>query len=183
MIHLLPSGCKYINIPKCGSSSIREALGKGRGHRKGKNPNRDWSPVQIPWDGSKYVAIVRDPLARFVSCVHYLNRWFCEPKYEPFAYETWIAMDGKYPHKRMAEHLLEQHKFIQDPSKFYKIYDISEIDQFFADHELGPVKHTNRNTSIKMPVTDEVIEWVKFKYQKDYEMLSRIRLRGDCLIY
>ena len=173
MIHLLPSGCKYINIPKCGSSSVRDALGKCR--RRPQDGNRNWDPVQLPWDGSKYVAIVRDPLERFVSCIHYLNRWFAEPWHEPFAYETWIAMDGKYPHRRMMEHLREQHLFIQDPSKFYKFYDISEMDQFFADHGLGAVKHVNRNTSEIMPVTDEVVEWVKFKYQKDYEMLEQIK--------
>jgi hypothetical protein len=80
-------------------------------------------------------------------------------------------MDGKYPHKKMMEHLREQHLFIQDPSKFHRIYDISEIGQFFTDHGLKPY-HENKTTSTKMEVTREVIEWVHSKYEKDYEMLG-----------
>lgn len=171
MIHLLPSGCEYVNIPKCGSQSIRAALGIKEGDEYSGNRLRRGGVIKLPWDGSKYVAIVRDPLARFVSCIHFLNRNYgCD-----FCYQSWIDMDGKYPHKRMWHHLRPQMHFIQDPSKFYKLYDISEIDQFFADHGLGPVIHRNATNSKKMPVNDEVIDWVHYKYKEDYEMLEQIK--------
>ena len=168
MIHLLPSGCEYVNIPKCGSQSIRAALGIEEGDKYSGNRRRRGGVVTLPWDGSKYVAIVRDPLKRFISGVHFLNR-----QYGDFCYETWMAVDGKYPCKRIETHLRPQMDFIQDPSKFHKLYDISEMNQFFADHGLGPVIHTNVNTSKKMPVTDDVIEYVNHKYAKDYEMLGK----------
>ena len=168
MIHLLPSGCEYVNIPKCGSQSVRQALGIKNGDKYSGDRLRIPGVMTLPWDGSKYVAIVRDPLKRFISCVHFLNR-----QYGDFSYQTWITMDGKYPLNRMEHHLRPQIDFIQDPSKFHKIYDISEMDQFFADHKLGPVIHTNVTTSKKMSVTDEVIEYVKHKYAKDYEMLGK----------
>ena len=170
MIHLLPSGCEYVNIPKCGSQSVRQALGIKEGDKYSGKRLRQGGVMTLPWDGSKYVAIVRDPLKRFISCVHFLNR-----QYGDFCYETWMAMDGKYPCKRIETHLRPQMDFIQDPSKFHKLYDISEMDQFFADHGLGAVIHANVNTSKKMPVNDEVIEWVNYKYKEDYEMLKEFK--------
>ena len=169
MIHLVPSGCEYVNIPKCGSQSIRAALGIKDGDKYSGNRRRIGGVITLPWDRSKYVAVVRDPLARFVSCIAFLNRNYGLD----FCYETWIAMDGKYPHKRMGHHLRPQIDFIQDPSKFHKLYDISEMDQFFKDHGLGPMRRENVTTTKKMPINDQVIEWVNFKYREDYERLGQ----------
>jgi len=169
MIHLLPSGCEYVNIPKCGSQSIRAALGIKDGDKYSGDRIRKGGVMKLEWDGRKYVAIVRDPLKRFVSGVNWLNKNYkCK-----FEYATWIAMDGKYPHNRMENHLRPQLEFIQDPSEFHKIYDISEMDQFFADHGLGPVIHRNQATTAKMPITQQVIDWVNYKYADDYKMLGR----------
>ena len=167
MIHLLPSGCEYVNIPKCGSQSIRAALGIKAGDKYSGTRKRHGRVSTLYFNGAKYVAIVRDPLKRFISCVSFLNRNY-DTNYD---YETWIAMDGRYPTRRMEHHLRPQIEFIQDPSKFHRIYDITEIGQFFTDHGLKPY-HENKNTSPEMEMTPEIIEWVHSKYREDYEMLG-----------
>ena len=172
MIHILPSGCEYINIPKCGSQSVREALGIKEGDKILKGGRkRVGGAVQVPFDGTKYVAIVRDPLDRFVSGVHWLNKNYNLN----YCYGTWMGMYGKYPRRRMQNHVRPQMDFIQEPSKFHKLYWLHEIDQFFADHGLGPVRHENKRTGEKMPVTQDVIDWVHSTFQEDYAMLKEFK--------
>lgn len=172
MIHPLPSGCSYVNISKCGSQSMRAALGIKDGDRYTPDGRlRVRGVVPIPFDGTKYVAIVRDPLDRFVSSVHWLNKHFRVN----YCYGTWIEMYGRYPDKKMQIHVQPQIDYIQDPSKFHKLYWLHEMDQFFADHGLGPMQHKNKTEVEKMPVTKDVIEWVHNTFQKDYAMLEQFK--------
>ena len=172
MIHILPSGCEFINIPKCGSQSIRKALGVKDGTKfTPDGRKRVAGPAPITFDGRKYVAIVRDPLDRFVSGVNWLNKHYKAD----FCYRTWMNMYGKYPDQKMQNHVRPQIDYIQDPSKFHKLYWLHEMDKFFADHGLGPVKHENKAKAEKMPVTKDVIDWVQSTFKEDYAMLKKFK--------
>ena len=172
MIHPLPSGCSYVPISKCGSQSMRAALGIKKGDKYTPDGQLKIQGVTpIPFDGTKYVAIVRDPLDRFVSGVHWLNKNYNLN----YCYGTWMGMYGKYPRERMQNHVRPMMDFIQDPSKFHKLYWLHEMDKFFADHGLGPVRHENKRTYEKMPVTQDVIDWVHSTFQEDYAMLEDLQ--------
>ena len=159
-------------MAKCGSESIRAAMGIKHGDKYSVGGReRMGGPQPITFDGTKYVTVVRDPLARYVSAVHHLNRHYGVM----WEFETWMAFNGNYPTYIMTNHLATAKASVQDPTKFHAIYYLHELDQFFADHNLGKPIHINKHRGDSMPVTDEVREFVKTRYKEDYEMLEQIK--------
>lgn len=174
MIYDLPSGYSIVFIPKNGSSSVKAALDWDYANPP---PKQKWhNKLFIPEEyKGKLVAILRDPVERFLSCCAFLNERHGKRHYS-FDVKTYMAFHGNYPIKFMDWHMRKQIDFIQNPDWFAKLYYMSEIPEFFADHSLGKVEHRNRTANeARFEPTQEVIDWVHEAYKEDYELLDSIK--------
>ena len=172
MIQDLPSGYKIVFIPKNGSSSVKAGLGwnyevmKNRWHDKTAIPDED---------KGKLVAIVRDPLERFISCCAFMNTRLGKTDRD-FIPDTYAHFYGNYQEMFIRWHFRPQIDFIQNIDWFHKIYYMSEIQEFFSDHKLGLLQHKNKSSN-KHEASQRVIDFVRETYAEDYEMLAAIEAR------
>ena len=174
MIYDLPSGYSIVFIPKNASSSVKDAL---NWDYENPPPKQKWhNRLAIPDENKgKLVAILRDPVERFLSCCSFLNERTGKRDYS-FDVKTYMAFHGKYPVKFMDWHMKKQIEFIQNPDWFAKLYFISEIAEFFADHSLGEVRHRNRTkNAAKFKPTQEIIDFVHDKYKEDYDLIASLK--------
>lgn len=171
MIYDLPSGYSIVFIPKNGSSSVKRAL---NWNYEKPSPAQKWHNIlTIPdKDKGNLVALLRDPVERFLSCCSFMN-W--RNRYD-FGVETYMAKHDNYPTKFMAWHFRRQIDFVQNLDWFAKLYYLSEMDEFFTDHNLGRLEHRNK-TSItrKIEPSQKIIDFVHDKYKEDYELLASIK--------
>ena len=174
MIYDLPSGYSIVFIPKNGSSSVKAAL---NWDYENPPPKQKWhNRLLIPEEKKgKLVAVLRDPVERFLSCCSFLNERTGNRNYS-FDVKTYMAFSGNYPIKFMDWHMRKQIDFVQNPDWFAKLYFISEIGEFFADHSLGKVEHRNRTRNeARLEPTQEVIDFVHDKYKEDYDLIASLK--------
>jgi hypothetical protein len=174
MIYDLPSGYSIVFIPKNGSSSVKRALNWDYDNPP---PKQKWhNRLAIPDEvKGNLVAILRDPVERFLSCCSYLN-WKVGKKEVILDPTTYMSFHGRYPHPFITWHMRAQIEFVQNPDWFAKLYYLSEIDEFFSDHRLGELHCCNKTSpEYKIKPTQEIIEWVQEAYKEDYELLASIK--------
>lgn len=172
MMYDLPSGYTIVFIPKNGSSSVKAGLGWD--YRKMANNWHDKLSIADEFKG-KLVALVRDPLERFISCCAFMNTRIGETDRD-YMPETYARFYGNYPEKFIKWHFKPQMDFIQNIDWFHKIYYLSEIQEFFDDHGLGKLQHENKSSN-KYEASQVVTDFVRETYAADYEMLSAVKAR------
>ena len=174
MIYDLPSGYSIVFIPKNGSSSVKRALDWDY---ENPPPKQKWhNKLAIPEkDKGNLVAILRDPVERFLSCCAYLN-WRCGKNDYSFDVRTYMHFHGNYPSSYITWHMRKQSDFVQNPDWFAKLYYMSELGEFFEEHSLGELPHCNKTSDeFRIQPTQEVIDWVHEAYKEDYELLDSIK--------
>ena len=174
MIYDLPSGYSIVFIPKNGSSSVKAALNWDYDN---PTPKQKWhSRLFIPEEKKgRLVAILRDPVERFLSGCALLNQRVGKKDYS-LDVRTYMAFYPNYPIEFMYWHLRKQIDFVQNPDWFAKLYFLSEIGEFFKEHSLGKLSHCNKTTDeFKIHPTQEVIDWVRETHKEDYDLIASLK--------
>jgi hypothetical protein len=188
--------------PKCGLQTIHNAWYKSVGHTAAKKINSytyvkggpgNWREHQwwcygdmldVPFrKNSVRIAIKRDPVKRFLSCVDHLNRQYHveNASIRPYPKNGYDTLEEVVTSLERGEvfnwHFLSQSFFYGDINRYQYVYDTSTLSSDLLHLEKlvktkRILKDIHRNKSIKglsLEVTDDIIERIKTLYRIDYE--------------
>lgn len=154
-----------------------------REYFKGKGLGKhDWEPYDVPVAPADYrFCVVRDPVERFIS--GYTNRvlWHNEGGLNISVAEFIERFDSICAENRNYKlHFTPQVRFYgEDPSIFTHIFNIRQMSQVkvLIEERSGqqlPDLHMQQNGGKEKPVlTKDQINWVKKRYEEDYEIYNK----------
>ena len=144
----------FLGIPKCGSSSVRAALGC--------HPENDWS---LDPKYEKTITFLRDPVERFVSMFGEMHRQRHTDKAATF--EMFVASIKR--HGFWNEHLLPQSRYYRP---CYEVYILNDHKGFEDKYEQLPhINITAQRVKVNLGVKSLIKEW----YNRDYLLINQLK--------